>query len=51
MVRGPHQPEGDRNTKMKAFANLTRQAAKSLFEADSAVYTAVDDAWKAVGLT
>ena len=44
-------PKATSNTKMKAFANLTRQAAKSLFEADPAVYTAVDDAWKAVGLT
>ena len=44
-------PKATANTKMKAFANLTRQAAKSLFEADLAVYSAVDDAWKAVGLT
>jgi hypothetical protein len=36
--------------KMKSFANLTRSAAKSLFAADTAVYSAIDAAWEAVGI-
>jgi Zn-dependent metalloprotease len=44
-------PKASKNMKMKVFANLTRAAAKSLFETDSAVYSAVDGAWTDVGLT
>lgn len=36
--------------KMSAFANRTRTLASSLFPAEPAVQTAVDKAWKAVGL-
>lgn len=43
-------PQANPNTKMKAFANLTRKAAKSLFASQPAVYSAVDEAWKQVGL-
>jgi Zn-dependent metalloprotease len=38
------------NMKMKTFANRTRSAAASLFAGEPAVGTAVDKAWKAVGL-
>jgi Zn-dependent metalloprotease len=43
-------PGAKPNTKMKAFANLTKEAAKALFEGDPTVYSAVDDAWKKVGV-
>lgn len=43
-------PKASPNMKMKAFANLTRSAAKSLFATDSAVYSSVDAAWEAVGI-
>lgn len=36
--------------KMKAFAERTRQMAKSLYPAEAAVYKAVDQGWSAVGL-
>ena len=35
---------------MKAFANRTRTAARQLFPKQPAVKTAVDAAWKGVGL-
>jgi hypothetical protein len=35
---------------MKQFANRTRTVAGTLFPAKPAVKTAVDKAWKAVGL-
>jgi Zn-dependent metalloprotease len=35
---------------MKAFAQKTRKAAKALFPQDTSTFTAVDRAWKAVGL-
>jgi Zn-dependent metalloprotease len=38
------------NMKMKVFANRTRTLAGTLFPADPAIKTAVDKAWKAVGL-
>jgi len=38
------------NLKMKAFANRTRSLAKSTFTGEPAVHTAVDTAWRAVGL-
>jgi Zn-dependent metalloprotease len=38
------------NMKMSVFANRTRTLAGGLFPADSAVKTAVDKAWTAVGL-
>jgi Zn-dependent metalloprotease len=38
------------NMKMKVFANRTRSLAGTLFPDDPAVKTAVDQAWKAVGL-
>lgn len=38
------------NMKMKTFANRTRSLAGTLFPAEPAVKTAVDQAWKAVGL-
>jgi Zn-dependent metalloprotease len=38
------------NMKMKMFANRTRQLAGSLFSGQPAVKTAVDQAWRAVGL-
>ncbi|MEO8613912.1 MAG: M4 family metallopeptidase [Luteolibacter sp.] len=38
------------NMKMLDFANRTRRAATTLFPTDPTVYTAVDNAWKAVGL-
>lgn len=37
-------------TKFRAFAKLTRAAAKNLFPADPAVYAGVNSGWKAVGL-
>ncbi|MEZ0385135.1 M4 family metallopeptidase [Mycobacterium sp. pW045] len=43
-------PKATPNMKMKSFANLTRSAAKSLFAADTAVYSAIDAAWEAVGI-
>jgi len=36
--------------RMKAFANRTRKLAGSLYPTDPAIQTAVDKAWKAVGL-
>ena len=39
-----------KNMTFKAFANLTRSAAKSLYPGDAGVYAAVDGGWKAVGL-
>ncbi len=38
------------NMKMSAFANRTRSLAGSLFPSESAVKTAIDNAWTAVGL-
>lgn len=38
------------NLKMKAFAKRTRSLAGTLFPGDPAIKTAVDQAWKAVGL-
>ncbi|OBB65841.1 M4 family metallopeptidase [Mycobacterium sp. 852014-50255_SCH5639931] len=38
-------------TKFKAFADLTRSAAKSLFPTESAVYRGVDDGWTQVGIS
>jgi Zn-dependent metalloprotease len=38
------------NMKMKVFANRTRSLAGTLFPAEPAIKTAVDKAWKAVGL-
>ena len=38
------------NMKMKTFANRTRSLAAKLFPGDRAIKTAVDQAWKAVGL-
>jgi Zn-dependent metalloprotease len=38
------------NTKMKAFAQRTRTVAKTLFPRDNSTASAVDQAWKAVGL-
>ncbi len=38
------------NLKMKAFANRTRSLAKTTFSGDLSVFTAVDTAWRAVGL-
>jgi Zn-dependent metalloprotease len=38
------------NMKMQVFANRTRTLAGSLFSAEPAIKTAVDKAWKAVGL-
>lgn len=38
------------NMKMTVFANRTRKLAGTLFPAEPAVKTAVDNAWKAVGL-
>lgn len=38
------------NMKMSAFARRTRSLATSLFPADPGVFTAVDNAWTAVGL-
>jgi Zn-dependent metalloprotease len=38
------------NMKMKAFATRTRSLAGSLFPSEPAVKTAIDKAWKAVGL-
>ncbi len=38
------------NMKMKAFAQKTRKAAKTLFPGDAGTAAAVDGAWKAVGL-
>ncbi|HEY6631148.1 MAG TPA: M4 family metallopeptidase [Rhizobiaceae bacterium] len=38
------------NMKFKAFAKLTRQAAKTLFPADPAIYSAIDKAWTSVGV-
>ena len=38
------------NMKMKVFADRTRTLAGTLFPADPAIKTAVDKAWKAVGL-
>lgn len=38
------------NMKMKAFADRTRTVAETLFPAETAVKTAVDNGWKAVGL-
>jgi len=38
------------NMKMKAFADRTRKVAATLFPAETAVKTAVDNGWKAVGL-
>jgi Zn-dependent metalloprotease len=38
------------NMKMKVFANRTRSLAGTLFPAEPAVKTAIDKAWKAVGL-
>ncbi|MCV7412282.1 peptidase [Mycobacterium florentinum] len=43
-------PGANKSTNMKEFADLTRAAAKSLFPADPAVYSAVDDAWTQVGI-
>jgi Zn-dependent metalloprotease len=42
---GPHP-----TMRMKDFANRTRQAATQLFHGQAAVLTAVDTAWKSVGL-
>lgn len=39
-----------KNMKFKAFARLTRQAAKTLFPADPAIYSAIDEAWTGVGV-
>jgi hypothetical protein len=36
--------------KFKAFAKLTRSAAKTLFPADQGVYSAIDKAWTSVGV-
>ena len=44
-------PKAGKSTNMKAFASLTRAAAKSLFPADPAVYSGVDDAWTQVGIS
>ncbi|QEM11020.1 M4 family metallopeptidase [Mucilaginibacter rubeus] len=38
------------NMSMKQFANRTRSVAKSMFAGQKAVKTAIDKAWKAVGL-
>lgn len=38
------------NLKMKAFANMTRKAAKLLFPKDAKVIASVEQGWKAVGL-
>ena len=38
------------NMKMKVFADRTRKLAGTLFPADPSIKTAVDKAWKAVGL-
>lgn len=38
------------NMKMKAFADRTRKIAGTMFPADSSIKTAVDNAWKAVGI-
>jgi Zn-dependent metalloprotease len=38
------------NLKMKSFANRTRNQARLMFPSDVALYNAVNDAWKAVGL-
>lgn len=38
------------NMKMKVFANRTRSLAGTLFPAEPAIKTAIDGAWKAVGL-
>lgn len=40
----------DPDMKMKAFAQRTRKAAKTLFPRDKSASAAVDKAWKAVGL-
>lgn len=39
-----------KNMKFKAFAKLTRQAAKTLFPSEPAVYSAIDKAWTSVGV-
>jgi len=39
------------NMKMKAFADRTRALAGSLFPGDASIRTAVDKAWKAVGIS
>ncbi len=36
--------------KFKAFAKLTRQAAKTLFPSEPAVYSAIDKAWTSAGV-
>ncbi len=44
-------PQATADMGMRSFADLTRGAAKSLFAAETAVYSAVDSAWKGVGVT
>lgn len=44
-------PRAGPTTTMKAFAGLTRSAAKSLFPSDRAVYSGVDGAWAQVGIS
>jgi Zn-dependent metalloprotease len=36
--------------KMKTFANRTRTLAKKMFATNPAIFKAVDDGWKSVGL-
>jgi Zn-dependent metalloprotease len=43
-------PKIKRSSSFKAFAALTREAAKTLFASDAAVYAAVDKGWKDVGV-
>lgn len=38
------------NMKMKVFANRTRRLARTMFPSEPSVKTAIDKAWKAVGL-
>ncbi|MGC2236026.1 MAG: M4 family metallopeptidase [Pyrinomonadaceae bacterium] len=38
------------NMKMKTFADRTRKLAGTMFPADASIKTAVDNAWKAVGI-
>lgn len=42
--------QAKKTTGFKAFAKLTRAAAKTKFPADAAVFKAVDSGWKGVGL-
>ena len=38
------------NLRMLAFANRTRRQARLMFPGDAALYNAINNAWKAVGL-